>query len=74
MEDQIKKPPLGVHPRAFDEVDWITRRNTHLLAAINRYAEDNRTVPAEWLAEYNYNIEQAYNIQQAGINYKPWNK
>ncbi|MCY8692645.1 hypothetical protein MOD48_14980 [Bacillus spizizenii] len=45
----LEEPPLGVIPKSLHD----ERRAEDLKAAINRYIDANREIPAEWIEEYN---------------------
>lgn len=59
-----KKPPIGLIPRCFAEVTWLSTRNSAIKGAVQRYMDENVTVPQEWLDEYHQNINEAYLLQQ----------
>lgn len=48
------KPPLGLTPR------WLMdeKRQTEILAAIDRFGEAGKPIPAEWIEEYNEIVER----------------
>lgn len=46
---KMKKPPLGIMPKSI----WITARFDEIKSAIQRYMDDNYTIPTEWIEEYN---------------------
>lgn len=56
IEQAIKeKPPLGLMP----EKIWNTKRRIDIIEAMNRYAEAEKKIPDEWIAELlflNYKI------------------
>jgi len=43
------EPPLGIMPRHI----WIKERLDELESAIQRYIEADKSVPIEWIMEYN---------------------
>jgi hypothetical protein len=43
------KPPLGLVPKKI----WMQTRVVEILEATNRYIQDNREIPIEWIEEYN---------------------
>ncbi|GED35004.1 hypothetical protein P9G84_31905 [Brevibacillus centrosporus] len=43
------KPPLGLMPRKI----WEEKRLDEVVSAIARYLNVNRTIPREWVEEYN---------------------
>jgi hypothetical protein len=45
----MKKPPLGVMPRKI----WEQDRQLDLLAAMQRYVEEDVKIPADWIDELN---------------------
>lgn len=47
--EQVVKPPLGVMPRNF----WNRKRQEELAAAMQRYLEVGKSIPREWIDEYN---------------------
>ncbi|NGM81226.1 hypothetical protein G5B47_02235 [Paenibacillus sp. 7124] len=48
------KPPLGLTPRFIVE----ERRIDEIKAAVTRYFDAGRKVPADWIAEYNELVER----------------
>ena len=46
---ECKKPPMGIMPRWL----WDEKRQEELTAAMCRFFEVGRPVPAEWVDEYN---------------------
>ena len=48
-EEIPEKPPIGVMPRYF----WHKKRRDELSEAIQRYMEANKSIPKEWIDEYN---------------------
>ena len=51
---RYNKPPLGIEPHKI----WIEQRITNLIDAMNRYIQDSRKVPIEWMEEYNKLIHE----------------
>nr|DAJ27958.1 MAG TPA: hypothetical protein [Caudoviricetes sp.] len=49
--EKIEKPPLGLIPRRFWEVQLIQERITMIKEAINRYLEAKKDIPYEWIRE-----------------------
>lgn len=47
--DQATKPPLGVMPRDI----WNRKRQKELADAMQRYLEAGKSIPREWIDEYN---------------------
>lgn len=47
--DQATKPPLGVMPRYI----WNRKRQKELADAMQRYLEAGKSIPREWIDEYN---------------------
>ena len=47
--EQTTKPPLGVMPRYI----WVRKRQEELAAAMQRYLEAGKSIPREWIDEYN---------------------
>lgn len=45
---KIKKPPLGLMPKKL----WEQLRIQEIVEAIERYANENMPIPAEWIKEY----------------------
>lgn len=50
-----KKPPLGLMPRYL----WERKRRYEIGEAISRYVEVDKSIPVEWLDEYNELIQKA---------------
>jgi len=46
---KYNKPPIGLVTHDV----WIAQRIEDIISAMNRYIQDNREVPIEWLNEYN---------------------
>ena len=55
----FNKPPLGLMPHKF----WVEERITNILQAVNRYIEDDREIPTEWIEEYNKLIQESREIK-----------
>jgi len=53
------KPPLGLQPHKY----WVEERITNILQAVNRYIEDDREIPTEWIEEYNQLIKESREIK-----------
>lgn len=49
MRDEPIKPPLGVMPRDI----WNRKRQKELADAMQRYLEAGKSIPREWIDEYN---------------------
>lgn len=49
MEEIPEKPPLGIMPRYV----WDKKRRVELSEAMQRYMEANKSIPKEWIDEYN---------------------
>lgn len=49
-----RKPPLGIINKEF----WEIQRLQELMQAISRYYNDVRTIPIEWIEEYNELIKK----------------
>lgn len=47
--EQPTKPPLGVMPRDI----WNRKRQKELADAMQRYLEAGKSIPREWIDEYN---------------------
>lgn len=47
--EQTTKPPFGVMPRDI----WDRKRQKELTAAMQRYLEAGKSIPREWIDEYN---------------------
>lgn len=47
--DPATKPPLGVMPRDI----WNRKRQKELADAMQRYLEAGKSIPREWIDEYN---------------------
>lgn len=47
--ERVTKPPLGVMPRNL----WNRKRQEELAAAMQRYLEAGKSIPREWIDEYN---------------------
>lgn len=47
--DQATKPPLGVMPRDI----WNRKRQKELADVMQRYLEAGKSIPREWIDEYN---------------------
>lgn len=50
-----KKPPLGLMPRYL----WERKRRYEVGKAISRYVEADKSIPVEWLDEYNKLVQKA---------------
>ena len=48
-----EKPPLGLVPKRIHNAE----RRKEILAAMMRYAEEEKVIPLEWLGEYNELLE-----------------
>lgn len=46
---EIKRPPFGLTPKYI----WCEQRVQDIQEAIKRYAEANKSIPIEWITEYN---------------------
>lgn len=62
----IKKPPLGLIPKSFHEVQVKQDRFVKVCEAINRYYTAGREINIEWVEEYNELI-QYFNSQNIKI-------
>lgn len=49
MDEEVKKPPLGLKPRLL----LAEERLREISGVINRYTAVNKTIPQEWIDEYN---------------------
>lgn len=49
------KPPLGLMPRYL----WERKRRYEVGKAISRYVEADKSIPVEWLDEYNELVQKA---------------
>lgn len=58
---EIKRPPLGLIPRFIWEGKNYTQRIQSIKEAIERYTEENLSIPQEWVEEYNELIEKSIN-------------
>ena len=47
MGETVKKPPLGIKPRAI----WEKERIDEILKAMKRYSDADVRIPAEWVDE-----------------------
>ncbi len=57
----MNKPPLGLIPKAiFYELkgsEAVAERLELIIAAMNRYIEARKSIPKEWIEEYNQIID-----------------
>lgn len=53
----VKKPPLGLIPKFIHD----EHRQSEILSAFNRYAEEGKIPPKEWITEYAYLCELSEN-------------
>ena len=51
--DEVKRPPLGVMPRAQWEEVCAKKRLTMIKDAIVRYFEEDKEIPEIWIQEHN---------------------
>ena len=49
-----KKPPLGLMPKTF----WEERRILYIIEAIDRYISAGKSIPRDWVDEFNDLIQK----------------
>lgn len=47
----IEKPPLGLRPRKYFELEVKQNRINEIIDAMSRYSQANKPIPIEWIDE-----------------------
>ena len=63
MKPKYKKPPIGLIPKEFHEIQVKQSRFNDVCGAITRYYNEGLKINIEWIEEYNELVEYLTNNQ-----------